>query len=156
MDFKRKSIIKNMVTILALVLLIGSSASYANTLEGVAEKTESDISIEDVKENVDSTEMDSPNSTLGHEMILLRAVDLDDLENDLEDDYGEYDGEDTFEFRYNIRQTPAYAEVEMKGRNFKRDSSEWEDRDVDDFQKFVEDVAEEVEDKLNKKVYIHL
>ncbi|SKC84827.1 copper amine oxidase N-terminal domain-containing protein [Maledivibacter halophilus] len=77
--------------------------------------------------------------------------DIDDLEEELNDDYDEYTkGDDgDLEFKYSLKEKSDYIDVEMKGKNFKRDSSEWENRDEDKFKDFIEDIAEKICDEID-------
>ncbi len=80
-------------------------------------------------------------------------VDLDDLEDEIEDKYEEYtDGREDLKFKYYLSGDRGnYIKVEMLGKNFEINSSQWKNRDEDDFQSFIEEIAEEIHDAIDDK-----
>jgi DNA-binding protein YbaB len=85
------------------------------------------------------------------------TVGLEDMEDELEDDYKEYTkGKEDFEFKYSLDDKSDYIEVEMESNDFKRSSSDWDKRDTKDFRKFVKNIAEKVADEFNKDVEIQV
>ncbi|WP_459195841.1 hypothetical protein, partial [Wukongibacter baidiensis] len=81
--------------------------------------------------------------------------DVDKVEETLNDDYDKYtEGKDELRFKYDVKESSSYVKVDMEGTNFKRTDSDWEKRDDDDFQDFIEKIAKEVQDEIDKKVKI--
>ena len=80
--------------------------------------------------------------------------DVKDLKNDLEKDYEEYTkGKKKLEFDFSLDNGKSEVEIEMEG-DFKRSDSEWNDRDEDKFQDFIEDIAKKAAKELDKDVEI--
>lgn len=95
-------------------------------------------------------------SNYNSQYVLIDKKSVNEVEDELNYDYDEYtDGRDDLEFNYDLSEESSYIKVKMEGENFKRDSRDWEDRGEDDFQDFVEDIAELVADELDDDVKIY-
>lgn len=80
-----------------------------------------------------------------------------DVEDDLNSKYDEYTkGEDDLEFEYDLLKQSSSIKVKMKGKNFKKDSTDWEKRDDGDFRDFAEDIAKDVAEELDKDVKLYV
>lgn len=77
--------------------------------------------------------------------------DIDDLEDELNDDYDEYTkGDDgDLEFKYSLEEKSSSINVDMKGKNFRQDSSDWENRKNSKFEDFIEDIVEKICDEFD-------
>lgn len=83
--------------------------------------------------------------------------DVEDIEKYLNDEFEEYDDDKDLEFKYSLDEKGTYVKVEMRGRNFEKKDDAWEDRDKDDFEDFVEEIAEYTAEKsgLDVRVYVY-
>lgn len=96
-------------------------------------------------------------SNYNYPYVIVNKNDSENIEDTLNRDYDEYtEGNDDLEFKYNIDEKSRYIEVEMKGQNFEKYSSDWKKRDEDDFEDFIEDIAELVADELDEDVKIYV
>ncbi len=120
----------------------------------ISDEYEKDVKIYVYDENHDSAakyEYDESRDDLETKFEEDEDYDEEDVEDDLNDDYDEYTGgDDDLEFEYNIHEYSSKIKIYMEGKNFKDHDSEWDDRDDDEFRDFVEEIAEEVSDKLDE------
>ena len=69
----------------------------------------------------------------------------DDIEKMLKDDYDEYTkGKKDLEFKYNVKVKDDTVEITMILQDYDKDDDEWEDRDDDEFDAFMKDLAEDI------------
>lgn len=138
---------------------------FKDFIEGIAEmiaqQLDDDVNIyvdDKNSKSVAKYEYDEDKSKLKVGYEYDDDMDVDDIEDKLNDEYEEYTkGDYDLEFDYDLTEHSTYITVEMKGENFDRTSSKWDDRDDSEFREFVEDIAEEVYDVIDDKdVKIHV
>ncbi|SHK48167.1 copper amine oxidase N-terminal domain-containing protein [Tepidibacter formicigenes] len=80
---------------------------------------------------------------------------LEDLEDELEDDYDEYTkGNKDLEFTYSLSQlSNDNIRVKMYG-DFDRKSSAWDDRDNSEFRDFIEDICDEIRKEFREDIEV--
>lgn len=80
-----------------------------------------------------------------------------DLEKYLEDKFYKYSkGSTDLEFKYDVRDYSNYVRVDMNGRNFRKGSSKWDNRNSSRFEDFIKDVAKKAADESRKEVEIYV
>jgi uncharacterized repeat protein (TIGR02543 family) len=89
--------------------------------------------------------------------VIVNKNSIEDIEDELNRDYEDYTGgKEKLEFEYDLSSGHSYIKLEMKGEDFTKTSSDWEKRDDDEFEDFVEDIAETIAGYLNKDVRIEV
>ncbi|MCG8539258.1 MAG: copper amine oxidase N-terminal domain-containing protein [Clostridia bacterium] len=81
-----------------------------------------------------------------------------EIEDELDDDYDKYNkGDRDLEFLYYVTISSSHTKVRMKGRDFTRNSSAWEDRNKSQFRDFVEEIGELAAKEFDEdvKIYVH-
>lgn len=80
--------------------------------------------------------------------------DVDDLEDDLKDDYSKYTkGDEVLKFSFSVKEKSSTVTVTMEG-DFDRGKSEWKDRNASKFEDFIEDIAKASAKALDKDVTV--
>lgn len=97
------------------------------------------------------------NQNYNYPYVVVNKKSTSDIENELNRDYDEYtEGRDDLNFEYDLSKESSYIKVKMEGQNFKKYSTEWEKRDEDDFEEFVEGIAEMIANQLDDDVTIYV
>jgi len=139
------------------------TSDFKKFIKDIAEEVCDEIDNKDVKIYVEDEddkdaaryEYDESKSELEVKSEYDGEGDTSSIESDLNSDYNEYTkGEEKLEFEYSVSEKSSYMKVEMEGKNFEADSSDWKKRNESKFQDFVEDVAKKVADEFDKDVKI--
>ncbi|MCG8540303.1 MAG: hypothetical protein MJA82_10235 [Clostridia bacterium] len=159
MRIQGKRIFASIITILILIASIGFSASFGQEYDNqkdILGNLELDVSLDSTMDTFDFD--DEGFNILNYERLYAsNGKSIKDIERYLDDNYEEYTkGEKKLEFKYDLRGFPSFIRVKMNGQNFKRTSSDWDDRNVDSFQGFVEDVAEYIGHTAREKVLLYV
>ncbi|SHJ71545.1 stalk domain-containing protein [Paramaledivibacter caminithermalis] len=89
--------------------------------------------------------------------VIINGKNIKDMENELNTDYENYtEGKEDLEFEYDLTEKSSYIKLTMEGQNFKKYSTEWKKRNEDDFENFVEDIAEMIAHQFNKDVNVYV
>lgn len=83
---------------------------------------------------------------------------LNQLEEDLEDDYDEYaDGSKTLEFKKYVLKQMSDDSISCKiYGSFEEDDSDWINRDKDEFKDFIKDICEEISDEVDEDIDVYV